>query len=507
MTYRKIWETIISHDELNKVRHIRGSDRNIVEQKALAQLRQWDEMWERKLRRLDLESAVQSKEENKARAITKSAEAKAAIDELENILLHTLSVDDTIDWDSLLDKSSFSKNPPEKPEIGLLNKVFFKKRKDKAITAYKDSLAQWKSDKENFLDNQKRNNNDILEKKQAYFDKDAGAIYDYCEMVLSNSRYPDYFPQEWNIEYKEDSKILIIDYSLPDKAMLPTVKTVKYVISRGEFSETKLSETAVNKLYDNLLYQITLRTIHELYEADEIDAIVSIVFNGWVNSADKSTGQDVNACILSVQASIDEFKAINLGKVDPKSCFKRLKGIGSHKLHGLIPVAPIIKIDREDTRFVSAYNVVDHINESENLAAMDWQDFENLVRELFEKEFSSPGSEVKITQASRDGGVDAIAIDSDPIRGGRIVIQAKRYTNIVGVSAVRDLFGTTVNEGAIKGILVTTSDYGPDAYEFAKDKPLTLLNGNELLYLLERHGHKAKIDLKEAKQILAEERI
>ena len=59
-----------------------------------------------------------------------------------------------------------------------------------------------------------------------------------------------------------------------------------------------------------------------------------------------------------------------------------------------------------------------------------------------------------------------------------------------------------MNEGAIKGILVTTSNYGSDAYEFAKGKPLTLMNGANLLYLLEKHGHKAKIDLAEAKKIL-----
>ena len=34
--------------------------------------------------------------------------------------------------------------------------------------------------------------------------------------------------------------------------------------------------------------------------------------------------------------------------------------------------------------------------------------------------------------------------------------------------------------------------------------PKTILNGSNLLHLLEKHGTKAKIDLKEAKQILAE---
>ena len=134
---------------------------------------------------------------------------------------------------------------------------------------------------------------------------------------------------------------------------------------------------------------------------------------------------------------------------------------------------------------------------------MDWESFEHLVREIFEQEFVSKGGEVKVTQASRDGGVDAIAFDPDPIRGGKYVIQAKRYTNTVGVAAVRDLYGTVMHEGADRGILVTTSDYGADSVGFAKDKPLTLINGAQLLSLLEKHGHRARIDLKEARTLQA----
>ena len=136
-----------------------------------------------------------------------------------------------------------------------------------------------------------------------------------------------------------------------------------------------------------------------------------------------------------------------------------------------------------------------------NIAAMGWEEFEHLIREIFEKEFASSGGEVKVTQASRDGGVDAVAFDPDPIRGGKIVIQAKRYTNTVDVSAVRDLYGTVVNEGATKGILVTTSSFGNNSYTFAKDKPITLMDGSNLLYLLEKHGHRAVIDLAEAKRL------
>jgi restriction system protein len=207
---------------------------------------------------------------------------------------------------------------------------------------------------------------------------------------------------------------------------------------------------------------------------------------------------------VSVQTNKSEFSRLNLENVEPKACFRALKGVGSSKLHSITPVAPLLVMNREDKRFISSYDVAGQLDDRFNLAAMDWEDFEHLIREVFAMEFNQAGGEVKVTQASRDGGVDAVAFDPDPIRGGKTIIQAKRYTNTVGVSAVRDLYGTVMNEGASKGILVTTSDYGPDAYEFAKGKPLVLLTGGNLLHLLEKHGRKAKIDLKEAKLILGE---
>jgi restriction system protein len=277
---------------------------------------------------------------------------------------------------------------------------------------------------------------------------------------------------------------------------------MKYVAARKQFQEVPVSESWLKKTYDETLYQIALRTLHELYIADESEVLKSIVFNGWVQSIDRATGKETHGCILSIQAEREEFLQINLSQVDPRACFRKLKGVASSKLIELTPVRPILSINREDHRFVEGYAVADTLDDRTNLAAMDWLDFENLIRELFEKEFSKNGGEVKITQASRDGGVDAIAFDPDPIRGGKIVIQAKRYTNVVGVAAVRDLYGTVHNEGANKGILVTTATYGSDAYEFAKDKPLTLLSGGELLSLLAAHGHRAKIDLQEAKAII-----
>ena len=377
----------------------------------------------------------------------------------------------------------------------------------------------WKSAKAKWLEDQANRNAMVDKARQEYIECKPESITEYCEMVLQNSKYPDGFPSDASVEYVPVTRTLVVDYSLPDISVLPTLKAVKYVAARDmtkinadgsitgspdAFQKVAVSEAWLNRTYDSVLYQIALRSLHELFSADVVNALDSIVFNGWVTSVDKGTGKQVTGCILSMQALKSEFMEINLGQVDPKACFKKLKGVSAAKLTALQPVRPILQLNKEDKRFVSAYEVADGLDNTSNLAAMDWEDFEQLIREVFEKEFSANGSEVKITRASRDGGVDAVVFDPDPIRGGKIVVQAKRYTHTVSVSAVRDLFGTIHNEGANKGILVTTADYGPDAYEFAKGKPITLLSGSELLYLLEKHGHKARIDLQEARLLYAE---
>jgi len=175
-----------------------------------------------------------------------------------------------------------------------------------------------------------------------------------------------------------------------------------------------------------------------------------------------------------------------------------MKALSAGPLAQLAPVRPLLEMATEDARFIEAREVLDSLDSSQNLATMDWADFEHLVRELFQRLFASDGSEVRVTRASRDGGVDAIAFDPDPIRGGKYVIQAKRYVGIVPVAAVRDLYGTMINEGAARGILVTTSYYGPDSHEFATGKPITLIDGPQLVYMLQEHGYEARIDLAQA---------
>jgi restriction system protein len=144
-----------------------------------------------------------------------------------------------------------------------------------------------------------------------------------------------------------------------------------------------------------------------------------------------------------------------------------------------------------DPRFVEEADVLSALDQRPNLMELKPGEFESLITNLFAK----MGLETRLTQPSRDGGVDCVAFDNRPIFGGKVIIQAKRYKNTVPVSAVRNLFGSVHNEGATKGILVTTSGYGKASFDFANDKPLELLSGTNLLYLLKEHaGVDAKIE-------------
>lgn len=321
---------------------------------------------------------------------------------------------------------------------------------------------------------------------------------DYAVSKLSLSQYPFSWNKSIVAEIRGD--ILLINYLLPSLDELPDFLEIEY--KKDQPTTIAPNEKRVKDVWTDTTYKIVIRSIYELFSSPRLLDINSIVFNGIVNTLDLSTGNEVEKCILSMIAQKADFDELDLSRVDAKQCFKRFKGISAHDLSTLTPIPPLMLMTKEDRRFVDSHDIITDMSAGENLAAMDWWDFENLIRELFEKEFAADGSEVKITRASKDGGVDAVVFDPDPIRGGKIIIQAKRYTNIVGVSAVRDLYGTVMNEGATKGILVTTSDYGADSYNFIKDKPLTLLNGANLLHLLGKHGCQAHINIAEAKKLL-----
>jgi hypothetical protein len=316
--------------------------------------------------------------------------------------------------------------------------------------------------------------------------------------VLDRIKLPGSVPHTWDIDFDEEQKIAVIDVGLPDVVHRPPYKTV---ILKSGVVKKSLNQTERKELIPQVHPAVLLRMAHEVFRNDPDDIIKLLVLNGWVKFDDPATGKETKAYTASLMVEKGRITGLNLAKIDPMVAFNNLHGKSAGRLIEIIPIEPVLSLNRNDSRFVNAKEILEALGTETNLAAMDWQDFEHLIRELFAKEFVGRGVEVKVTQTSRDRGVDAIVFDPDPIRGGKYVIQAKRYTHTVDVSAVRDLCAVVQKEGASRGILVTTSTYGADAYAFANNEPVTLLNGAELLGLLKKHGYSFRIDLQEARRL------
>lgn len=319
------------------------------------------------------------------------------------------------------------------------------------------------------------------------------AVEAFFELVYRLSPQPKIFPRNITIDFDSDTKILVCSVELPNFNYLPLHKEVSGKIRPLNQSEKK-------NAFEYGVFATWLRVAYEIAKADMGERVTKICINGWIKYIDQSDGITKTSTILSSLADINEYRKMNVGRVDPKVAFRSLGGRASPQPDQYTAITPVLRLNREDGRLRESEFSANNMESNTNLASMDWEEFEHLVRDLFSKEFSGETAEVKVTQASRDGGVDAIAYDDDPIRGGKFLIQAKRYTNTVDISAVRELYAVVIDEGANRGILVTTSNYGPDAYEYVKDKPITLINGRELLGLLEKHGNFFRIDLIDAKK-------
>ena len=542
-------------DELGLRKSLKSKELSALKAKIEDTLFQWSSRYEK-------HQEKQYKLSREQHAEKLNTELHNSFDELSRILQATLYVDDSVNWGKLKSHETFSIKPKELFEQGETVPAFIEFDKNgrpvdftkisypgeptrdiakqhinfvvrllmpkKVDEKFNELIAHYNSEvqkidnhneerakifekvhhdyeilKNQFLEKQAQQNQTIDELQNRYLKGEPDAIEEHVDIVFQNSSYPEHIPRNWDVEYRPDSEMLVISLQLPSPDDLPSEKQCKYVKTRDEIDVKYMADAEKRKLYYDVIYNMILRTLHEVFESDTIDAIKIAAINGYTDSINPATGKYETKTIASISADKQAFEDVNLENIDPKQTFKHFKGVAAAKLSDLAPVPPVIEMNKSDKRFIESEEVAWELGESTNIAAMAWQDFEYLIRELFHSEFSQDGGEVKVTQESADGGVDAIAFDNDPLRGGKIVIQAKRYTNVVGVSAVRDLYGTVMNEGATSGILVTTSDYGKDAYEFAKDKPLKLLNGSNLLSLLERHGHKARIDTAEAKKMVS----
>ena len=312
----------LEHRGLKKHRVIKDRDGHMLERRATLQLEQWEEQWAKKQAR---EAAKREKEQALQEAQNQTNAAQQRLATIENILHYTLTRDDSVDWDTLKDFAAFPDAKPKaslppkpklhsqpdepnadaerfKPTFSFFDN-FSSRRKDarrqearerydadlrewqrkcervtrankqrkqeykaalaRAKADYQTALDKWHDARKDYIAKQRARNKKVDEHRTRWQACETKAVEAYCDIVLSGSSYDECCPQEFKLEYNRENRMLVVDYQLPPPDALPTIAEVKYVISRKELVEKNLPITRQRKMYDSVLYQITLRTLHE----------------------------------------------------------------------------------------------------------------------------------------------------------------------------------------------------------------------------------------------------
>ena len=244
----------------------------------------------------------QYQENQKALANERTIEARANLEILEQTLEHTLSIDDNVDWEQLKDTSPFAEPQPEEPRaprnpsapthpkkpsrnepkfkanIGFLDHLIASRRQSKearASSLYKKARDEWlqetsrlkeqhlkalenhirkleklHSDSERnlaawgkrwdaFVETQRESHAAIDRQRERYKAREPKAIEEYCDLVLSQSTYPDWLPKEFELSYIPENSTLLVSYSLPSVDAIPRLREVTYIQIRDEFNEKR----------------------------------------------------------------------------------------------------------------------------------------------------------------------------------------------------------------------------------------------------------------------------
>jgi restriction system protein len=321
---------------------------------------------------------------------------------------------------------------------------------------------------------------------------DRFAVSEYVQMVLDRSPYPTGFPTERHAGYVPESSLLAVEWYLPTVDIVPEYKEYRHIKTRKVVEPTSRPLAEIGRLYQSITAQIALRTLREIFHSTPEDMISTVVFNGRVTTIDPLTGQTIQPHLITLRATREQFAPLILDqpKFQPVACVRRyfFADVSPHP-EELIPVEPVMPYSMADPRVVEPIDVISGIDKRPNLLELTPKDFEAFIQNLFAK----MGFDTKLYKASGDGGIDCVAFDPHPITGGKFIVQAKLYTRTVAPTHVRDLWGTVQHEGATKGIMITTSGYGPDSYKFAAGKPINLIDGSGLLSICQEHDIPARI--------------
>ena len=310
----------------------------------------------------------------------KNADLATKRQKLENLLSDALARDSFIDVDSLKETpriSAFNRTRPElrsylpKPPSSFA--LLFPWKKSAYDREYESAESRFKNDRQDYdtsLNEHQRqvdriraeaeiHNEEIRRHKQDFAAGEPAAIAEYFGLVLEYSTYPAGFPKQTKISYAAESKKLRIEFALPATDVMPATKRYEYDKIRDEITQTVTPWKQCRLLYSSTLAQISLRTIYEVFTADRANRIDNIVFDGYVDGVNPSTGQRGRFFLVDINITRQQFDSLDLRQVEPRACLKGLNARLSKKPDQLLAMPTATQVDNQDTTVTDENDIHD----------------------------------------------------------------------------------------------------------------------------------------------------
>lgn len=315
-----------------------------------------------------------------------------------------------------------------------------------------------KQDRDSMLEGYWTTVNDLFTRSQNL--RDSEAVTAWIRVIVASAQIPSFFGHVIALNYSSQDKRVVVDIEAPARDFIPRYKTTKYTASVDNLDYVERPQSEITAATERLFAMSVVAYLHVLACSMPIQIIVNVIEMA-INPA---TGATTPLCRATGVGNRAAVSPLDLARIDPVACLRSVLGGDVSSSEQVQRRAAVGTAPRRTGRSV-------------NLLTMDPFQFEHLVCELVQR---MGYANAQVTPRSGDGGIDVIAHSTDPLAAGKIVISVKRYRNTVPPDSVRALANVVSDNGAIKGILVTTSKFGPASYEVVRGKNLDLVDGPRL---------------------------
>lgn len=173
---------------------------------------------------------------------------------------------------------------------------------------------------------------DFIERLAA---RDPEAVVDYFDFVFSCSSYPDFFPVGHEIGFDATNLELAVVALIPAPTELPTEREFKWVKAKDEVTSSAATQKELKERYANVVCQVALRTMHEVFEADRAGHAATVSLVVAADHIDVATGQPTRTPLCAVAADRATFTSFDLTNVVPAATLELLHATVSSNPYGL----------------------------------------------------------------------------------------------------------------------------------------------------------------------------